>query len=76
VFIYHWLILSKRVEGIESTERLSPLMSLLGLLASILAAYVLRRLIVDMGVYDVAGAVKLAFVGEHTRFRDLAFSFS
>lgn len=47
-------------ETVERGKKHMHLMALLALLASIVAAYVLNRLGIAYGIFDIAGAVRLA----------------
>lgn len=63
IFGSTWMRLSGITpETVERGKRRMPLMSFIAFLASVLAAFVMNRLIVATGVYGVAGAVKLALM--------------
>ncbi|OGG71226.1 hypothetical protein A3F27_01065 [Candidatus Kaiserbacteria bacterium RIFCSPHIGHO2_12_FULL_53_13] len=62
VFGSAWMRLSGITpETVEVGKKRMPAMALLALLASVLAAYVINRLVIALVIYDVVGAVKLSF---------------
>ena len=62
VFGTAWMSLSGITpEAVESGKRRMPAMAAIALLASMLSAYVIGRVAVGMGVYDVVGAMRLGF---------------
>lgn len=62
VFGSAWMRLTNlSPEAVEKGKKRMPLMAFFGLLASMLAAYVMNYFGIAWGVYDVIGAIELGF---------------
>ena len=62
VFGSAWIRLTNlSPEAVEQGKKRMPLMAFFGLLASMLAAYVMNHFGIAWGVYDVIGAIELGF---------------
>lgn len=62
VFGSAWIRLTNlSPEAVEKGKKRMPLMAFFGLLASMLAAYVMNYFGIAWGVYDVIGAIELGF---------------